>query len=75
MLVFLCRGSIMFLCNLSICNFSFFSFWFREQDFGSDYTPGIYEEGYIVFVFPFVRFTVCMSVCMFVCSFVLPSRL
>ena len=33
------------------------------------YTPGIYAEGYIVFVFPFVR----SSVCMFVCSFVLTS--
>ena len=30
------------------------------------YTPGIYADGYIVFVFPFVR----SSVCMFVCSFV-----
>ena len=29
------------------------------------YTPGIYAEGYTVFVFPFV--------CSFVCSFVLPS--
>ena len=35
----------------------------------SDYTPGIYAEGYIVFVFPFVR----SSVCMFVCSFVRTS--
>ena len=27
------------------------------------YTPGIYAEGYIVFVFPFVRSSVCMFVC------------
>ena len=33
------------------------------------YTPGIYAEGYIVFVFPFVR----SSVCMFVRSFVRTS--
>ena len=26
------------------------------------YTPGIYAEGYIVFVFPFVRSSVCMFV-------------
>ena len=31
-----------------------------------DYTPGIYAEGYIVFVFPFVH----LSVRMFVSSFV-----
>ena len=31
----------------------------------SFYIPGIYAEGYIVFVFPFV--------CLYVCSFVLPS--
>ena len=35
-----------------------------------NYTPGIYAEGYIVFVFPFVR----SSVRMFVCSFEIPSR-
>ena len=29
------------------------------------YTPGIYADGYIVFVFPFV----CSSVCMFVRSY------
>ena len=34
-----------------------------------NYTPGIYAEGYIVFVFPFVR----SYVRSFVCSFVLPS--
>ena len=33
------------------------------------YTPGIYAEGYIVFVFPFV----CSSVRMFVSSFVRTS--
>ena len=33
------------------------------------YTPGIYADGYIVFVFPFVR----SSVCMFVRSFVRTS--
>ena len=32
----------------------------------ADYTPGIYAEGYIVFVFPFVR--------SYVHSFVLPTR-
>ena len=41
------------------------------------YTPGIYAEGYIVFVFPFVRSYVRMFVCsfvrLFVRSFVLPS--
>ena len=36
---------------------------------GVDYTPGIYAEGYIVFVFPFV----CSYVRSFVRSFVLPS--
>ena len=34
------------------------------------YTPGIYAEGYIVFVFPFV----CSFVCSFVRSYFLPSR-
>ena len=34
------------------------------------YTPGIYAEGYIVFVFPFVRSYVRMFVRSFVCSFV-----
>ena len=33
------------------------------------YTPGIYAEGYIVFVFPFV----CSYVRSFVCSFVRTS--
>ena len=37
------------------------------------YTPGIYAEGYIVFVFPFVRSYVRMFVRSFVRSFVLPS--
>ena len=32
------------------------------------YTSGIYAEGYIVFVFPFVRSSVCMSVRLFVRS-------
>ena len=48
----------------------------------SNYTPGIYAEGYIVFVFPFVRSYVRMFVRSFVGSFVrsfvrsyfLPSR-
>ena len=31
-----------------------------------NYTPGIYADGYIVFVFPFVRSSVCMFVCLFV---------
>ena len=37
---------------------------------GADYTPGIYAEGYIVFVFPFVRSYVRSFVCSFVRSFV-----
>ena len=36
------------------------------------YTPGIYADGYIVFVFPFVRSSVCMFV-FFVRSFVRTS--
>ena len=35
----------------------------RKPDF---YTPGIYAEGYIVFVFPFVRSYVRSFVCSFV---------
>ena len=38
-----------------------------------DYTPGIYAEGYIVFVFPFVRSYVRMFVRSFVRSFVRTS--
>ena len=34
-----------------------------------NYTP-IYAEGYIVFVFPFVRSYLCMYVCMYICLFV-----
>ena len=30
------------------------------------YTPGIYAEGYIVFVFPFIRTYVCLFVHFFV---------
>ena len=37
------------------------------------YTPGIYAEGYIVFVFPFVRSYVRSFVCSFVRSFVRTS--
>ena len=37
-----------------------------QQCLPSSYTPGIYAEGYIVFVFPFV--------CSFVRSYFLPSR-
>ena len=48
------------------------------RQFTDYYTPGIYAEGYIVFVFPFVRSYVRMFVRSFVCSFVrsyfLPSR-
>ena len=33
------------------------------------YTPGIYADGYIVFVFPFVRSSVCMFVRSFVVEF------
>ena len=36
----------------------------------TDYTPGIYADGYIVFVFPFIR----LYVLLFVRSFVIPSR-
>ena len=39
-----------------------------------NYTPGIYAEGYIVFVFPFVRSYVRSFVCSFVRSYFLPSR-
>ena len=39
----------------------------------SHYTPGIYAEGYIVFVFPFVSSYVRSFVCSFVRLFVLPS--
>ena len=39
-----------------------------------NYTPGIYAEGYIVFVFPFVRSYVRMFVRSFVRSYFLPSR-
>ena len=38
------------------------------------YTPGIYAEGYIVFVFPFVCSYVRSFVCSFVRSYFLPSR-
>ena len=38
------------------------------------YTPGIYAEGYIVFVFPFVCSSVRMFVRSFVRSYFLPSR-
>ena len=44
-------------------------FWSWFEDVHAVYTPGIYADGYIVFVFPFVR----SSVCMFVCSFVRTS--
>ena len=44
----------------------------------SCYTPDIYAEGYIVFVFPFicsyVSSFVCSFICSFVRSFVLPSH-
>ena len=40
---------------------------------GTRYTPGIYAEGYIVFVFPFVRSYVRMFVRSFVRSFVRTS--
>ena len=33
---------------------------------GTDYTPGIYAEGYIVFAFPFVLSSVCSSSVTFV---------
>ena len=36
----------------------------------SNYTPGIYADGYIVFAFPFVRSSVRMFVSSFVRSFV-----
>ena len=39
-----------------------------------DYTPGIYAEGYIVFVFPFVCSFVRLFVRSFVRSYFLPSR-
>ena len=49
------------LCNCTGCNIG----RFQWSIFLYFYTPGIYAEGYIVFVFLFV--------CSFVCSFVLPS--
>ena len=45
----------------------------READHHLCYTPGIYAEGYIVFVFPFVRSYVRMFVRSFVRSFVRTS--
>ena len=36
----------------------------------SYYTPGIYAEGYIVFIFPFIRLFIRLFVRSFVCSFV-----
>ena len=46
-----------------------------EKKFNASvYTPGIYAEGYIVFVFPFVRSYVRSFVCSFVRSYFLPSR-
>ena len=48
-----------------LCNFVVL-IWHKTVDQDMvHYTPGIYAEGYIVFVFPFV--------CSFVRSFVLPS--
>ena len=49
--------------------FCSFLFNFISLLFYFHYTPGIYAEGYIVFVFPFV----CSFVRLFVRSFVLPS--
>ena len=37
------------------------------------YTPGIYAEGYIVFIFPFVRTYVCSLVHSVLRVFVIPS--
>ena len=34
----LTRLTVFSVCNLSICNFSYFSFWFRERDFGFNCT-------------------------------------
>ena len=36
------------------------------------YTPGIYAEGYIVFVFPFVYLFISLFVCSFVRSYFRP---
>ena len=44
-----------------------------DNTWGPSYTPGIYAEGYIVFVFPFVRSYVRMFVRSFVRSFVCTS--
>ena len=46
-------------------------YWSKNRTFY--YTPGIYAEGYIVFVFPFVRSYVRMFVRSFVRSFVRTS--
>ena len=40
----------------------------------SSYTPVIYAEGYIVFIFPFVCSFVCLLVSLFVHLFVIMSR-
>ena len=53
-----------FVVGTNFCNFCR---WYNYN------TPGIYAEGYIVFVFPFVRSYVRMFVRSFVRSFVLPS--
>ena len=51
-----------------------FSHMQKEGTHTCNYTPGIYAEGYIVFVFPFVRSYVRMFVRSFVRSYFLPSR-
>ena len=50
-----CAGAIVFtVSDCMICIIVIFKI--------AIYTPGIYAEGYIVFVFPFVRSSVCMFV-------------
>ena len=53
-----CFCDMLFAVTLWYCTFSAGTFFIH-------YSPGIYAEGYIVFVFPFL--------CSFICAFVIPS--
>ena len=57
------------MCGLILVQFGLPPFEKVDHTCSLYYTPGIYAEGYIVFVFPFV----CSFVRLFVRSFVLPS--
>ena len=45
----------------------------KEVEQTAHYTHSIYADGFIVFVFPFVRTYVCSFVCLLVCSFIRDS--